>query len=36
LLSERAETYEKTAHAIIDIDGLSPEEIAEEIIIGCL
>ena len=36
LLSERAETYEECAHATIDIDGLSPEEIAEEIIIGCL
>lgn len=36
LLSERADTYENTAHTTIDIDGLSPEQIAEEIIISCL
>lgn len=36
LLSEREEAYEHSAHTTIDIDGLSPEEIAEEIIIGCL
>ena len=28
--------YEKTAHVIIDTDGLSPDEVADEIIISCL
>lgn len=32
LLSQRSATYEKTADIIIDIDGLSPEAIAEAVI----
>ena len=28
--------YEKTAHVIIDTDGLSPDEVADEIIISAL
>lgn len=36
LLAERSSAYEKTAHIVIDTDGLSPEQIAEEIIISCL
>ena len=28
--------YEKTAHVIIDTDGLSPDEVANEIIISAL
>ena len=35
-LASREPVYEKTAHVIIDTDGLSPEEIADEIIIDCL
>ena len=31
LMEERAETYEKTAHIIIDTDGKSIEDIASEI-----
>ena len=36
LLERRLPTYEKTAHVILDTDGLSPEQIADEIIIDCL
>jgi shikimate kinase len=36
LLESRRPTYEKTAHVILDTDGLSPEQIADEIIIDCL
>lgn len=32
LMAKRAGTYEKTAHLVLDIDGLSPEEIADRII----
>ena len=35
-LSARTPVYEQTAHVIIDTDGLSPEEIADEIIISAL
>jgi hypothetical protein len=28
--------YEETAHVIIDLDGLSPDEVADEIIISAL
>ena len=35
-LAAREPLYEKTAHAIIDTDGLSPEEVSDEIIISCL
>jgi shikimate kinase len=35
-LAAREPLYEKTAHVIIDTDGLSPEEISDEIIISCL
>ena len=35
-LTERAPLYEKTAHVIVDTDGLSPEEVADEIIICAL
>jgi len=35
-LTEREPLYEKTAHVIIDTDGLSPEEVADEIIICAL
>jgi shikimate kinase len=35
-LAEREPLYEKTAHVTIDTDGLSPEEISDEIIISCL
>ena len=35
-LAEREPIYEKTAHVIIDTDGLSPDEVADEIIISCL
>ena len=36
LLSIRSDAYLHSAHIVIDIDGLSADEIAEEIIIGCL
>ena len=32
LMDKRTDTYEKTAHVIIDIDGKSIEEVASEII----
>ena len=32
LMAQRSETYEKTAHIIIDIDGRSIDSIASEII----
>ena len=35
-LSERTPVYEATAHVTIDTDGLSPDEIVDEIIISCL
>ena len=35
-LAEREPIYEKTAHVIVDTDGLSPEEVADEIIICAL
>ena len=35
-LAAREPLYEKTAHVIIDTDGLSPEEVSDEIIISCL
>ena len=35
-LSARTPVYEQTAHVVIDTDGLSPEEIADEIIISAL
>lgn len=35
-LAEREPLYEKTAHVTIDTDGLSPEEISDEIIISAL
>ena len=35
-LAEREPVYEKTAHVTVDTDGLSPEEVADEIIISCL
>ena len=35
-LAEREPLYEKTAHVIVDTDGLSPEEVADEIIICAL
>lgn len=35
-LASREPIYEKTAHAIIDTDGLSPDEVADEIIISAL
>ena len=35
-LSSREPLYEKTAHVIIDTDGLSPDEVADEIIISAL
>ena len=35
-LAEREPIYEKTAHVIIDTDGLSPDEVADEIIISAL
>lgn len=34
--SERAPLYEAAAHIILDTDGLTSEEIADEIIIDCL
>ena len=36
LLQLRLPTYEKTAHVTLDTDGLSPEQIIDEIIIDCL
>ena len=36
LLDARAETYEKTAHAMMDTDGMDPEDIAEELILSYL
>ena len=35
-LAEREPVYEETAHVTVDTDGLSPEEVADEIIISCL
>ena len=35
-LAEREPIYEKTAHVIIDTDGLSPDEVTDEIIISAL
>ena len=35
-LSRREPVYEETAHVIVDTDGLSPEEVADEIIISTL
>ena len=35
-LAEREPIYEKTAHVILDTDGLSPDEVADEIIISAL
>ena len=36
LLAAREPLYEQTAHVIIDTDGLSPDEVADEIIISSL
>ena len=36
LLEERSAVYERNARAIVDTDGLTPPEIADEIIISCL
>ncbi len=35
-LEQRIPLYEQAAHIILDTDGCSPEEIADEIIISCL
>ena len=35
-LAEREPVYEKTAHVIMDTDGLSPDEVTDEIIISAL
>ena len=35
-LAAREPLYEETAHVTIDTDGLSPDEVADEIIISCL
>ena len=35
-LAARAPIYEETAHVIIDTDGLTPDEVADEIIISSL
>ena len=35
-LAEREPLYEETAHVIIDTDGLSPDEVADEIVISAL
>ena len=35
-LAEREPVYEETAHVTVDTDGLSPEEVADEIVISCL
>lgn len=32
----REPVYEETAHVVVDTDGLSPEQVADEIIICCL
>lgn len=36
LLERRLQVYESTAAVVLETDGLSPEEIADEIIIDCL
>ncbi len=36
LLQEREALYQKAAHICLDTDGLSPQEIVDEIIIDCL
>ena len=35
-LAQREPLYEETAHVIIDTDGLTPDEVADEMIIDCL
>ena len=35
-LAQREPIYEETAHVIIDTDGLTPDEVADEMIIDCL
>ena len=35
-LSERSPLYEKAAHITLDTDGISPEDLVDEIIIDCL
>ena len=35
-LAAREPVYEKTAHVTLDTDGLSPEEVVDELIIDCL
>ena len=35
-LASREPIYEKTAHVIVDTDGLSPDEVADEVIISAL
>ena len=35
-LAAREPLYEKTAHVVIDTDGLTPEDVSDEIIISCL
>lgn len=35
-LAQRLPLYEKAAHITLDTEGLSPEEVADEIIISCL
>ena len=35
-LAEREPLYEKTAHVIVDTDGLAPDQVADEIIISAL
>lgn len=35
-LSEREPIYESTAHVILDTDGLTPDEVVDELIIDCL
>ena len=35
-LAAREPLYEETAHVVIDTDGLTPEEVADEIIISSL
>ena len=36
LLAGREDVYASTAHVTVDTDGLSPEQIADEIVISCL
>ena len=36
LMDARGEIYEKTAHAVIDTDGMDPSDIAEELILSYL